>query len=267
MAILTVSREFGSGGREIGQAVARQLGYEYLDKERILQEIRTFGARWEDWAKDLDEHHPSIWEKYDWSFRGLGALILSTILSYAVKDRVVVMGRGGNWVLKGIPHVLRIRVVAPLDSRVERIMVRESVDRDTARWLAEKTDHDRASFIRNIYGKPWDEGSEFDHLFDTSQQGLDQIIAMVTRLLLERDGQHTVEVQHHLEMLALAAKVKAGLLTDSRLFIPILDVVYEGEGLVLRGVIHNPKEHRRVEEAARKLAGDHVLKCDLHYRK
>jgi cytidylate kinase len=266
MAILTISREFGSGGREIGQAVADQMGYTYLDKEGILQEIRMIGSRWEDWAKDLDEHRPTIWEKYDWSFRGLGALIQSTILSYAVKGRLVVMGRGGSFLLKDIPFALRIRVVAPLESRIARIMMRASLDRETAQWLAEKTDHDRASFIHALYGKNWQEPSEFDLLCDTSQQTPDQIVAIVKNLLVEKDRHHSEAGQKILEMRALAAKVKAGLLTDPSLFIPILDVNFDGRDIVLRGVIHNPKEHRRVEEAARKLAAGHSLKCDLHYR-
>jgi cytidylate kinase len=266
MAILTISREYGSGGREIGQAVAERLKYEYLDKERILQEIRTVGKRWEEWAKDLDEHCPTAWEKYDWSFRGFGALIQNTILCYAVKDHVVIMGRGGSFLLKDVPFALRIRVVAPLDSRIERIMTRESVDRNTARWLAEKMDRDRACFIHALYGKQWDERSEFDLAFDTSQQGLDEIIAALQGLLLSRDEFHDAGQQNSLEMRAAAARVKVGLLTDARLFIPIIDVFYNGEDIVLQGIIHNPKEHRRVEEAARKLAGDLPLKCDLHYR-
>jgi cytidylate kinase len=266
MAILTISREFGSGGREIGQAVADQLGYTYLDKERILQEVKMIGTRWEDWAKDLDEHCPTIWEKYDWSFRGLGALIQSTILSYAVKDRLVVMGRGGSFLLKNIPFALRIRVVASLESRIERVMMRDSLDRETAQWLGEKTDHDRACFIHALYGKHWQEPKEFDRLFDSSQQSLDEIVAVVKDLLLERDRHRTEAAQKTLEMRAMAAKIRAGLLTDSTLFIPILDVDFDGQDIVLRGVIHNPKEHRRVEEAARKLAEGYSFKCDLHYR-
>jgi hypothetical protein len=61
--------------------------------------------------------------------------------------------------------------------------------------------------------------------------------------------------------------VKAGIATDPGIFIPVLDVDHVGEGLVLRGVIHNPKEHKRVEDAARKIAGDVPIRCELHYRR
>jgi hypothetical protein len=62
MAILTISREYGSGGREIGHAVAKLMGYTYVNKEDILSDIRRDGPKWEQSVKDLDEHCPSVWE-------------------------------------------------------------------------------------------------------------------------------------------------------------------------------------------------------------
>ena len=56
-------------------------------------------------------------------------------------------------------------------------------------------------------------------------------------------------------------------LSSKVLFIPTLDVYPEGENLILRGVIHSPKEHKTLEDKAKKIAGDIPLKCQLHYRK
>jgi cytidylate kinase len=266
MAVLTVSREYGSGGREIGQAVAASLAYDYVDKDRILGDVRQVGEKWEEWGRDLDEHCPSIWEKYDWSFRGFGALVQSTILHYAARDRVVIMGRGGHLLLEDIPLALRIRVVAPLEARVERVMHRESLDRETAQWLAEKTDRDRAAFVQALYGKRWDARGEFDRTFDTGSQPLEKIAAEVIGLLRERERLNTAEARKTLALRALAAKVKAGIFTNAALFVPTLEVTVDGETLVLRGTVHNIREHERVEAAARQLAGNALLRCALHYR-
>jgi cytidylate kinase len=267
MAILTISREFGSGGREIGQAVARELQYEYVDKAKILNDLRAIGKNWEEWGKDLDEHCPTIWEKYDWSFRGFGALIQNAILNYALQDRVVIMGRGANFLLHGIPFAYRIRVVAPLEERIARIIVRESVDRETAQWLVEKTDRDRSSFINALYGKPWDEPKEYDAVFNTAVLTLGEIAALISSALVERDRYRTKDARKTLEMRAAAAHVKAGMMTDPALFVPTLEVFYDGSSIVLRGIIHNPKEHQRIEAIATRLAGDRPVKCDLHYRR
>ncbi|MBI5098392.1 MAG: cytidylate kinase-like family protein [Nitrospirae bacterium] len=265
MAILTISREFGSGGREIGQAVAALLNYAYLDKRRILSDLKAAGKKWEKWGRELDEHCPTIWEKHDWSFKGFSALIQSCIFNYALKDKVVIMGRGGNFLLKDIPSALRLRIIAPIDKRIERIMVRDSVDRETAKWLAEKTDNERACFIRSIYGKEWNDPAEYDMIFDTGTRNEDEIVKIIKDVLLEKE-QFVSEIKE-LRMRAEAARVKAALLTNPNIFIPTLDVFHDGEGLVLRGVVHNPKQHKAVEEEAKRLAGDSPIRCELHYRK
>jgi cytidylate kinase len=267
MAILTISREYGSGGREIGRAVAQLTGYEYIDKEKILADIRTAGPKWEQWAKDLDEHRPSVWEKYDWSFRGFAALIQDVMLGYALKNNVVIMGRGGNFLLKDVHFAYRIRVYAPVDARIERIMKREGVDRETARWLCEKTDSERAGFIHAIYGKRWDDPAEYDRVFDAGTQMIDEIVESVKDVLTGKDRLATEEARTLLKMRAAAAKVKAGIATNPHFFIPTLDVYYDGSTIVLRGVTHSPKEHKRIEEAAEGLAAGLPVRCELHYRK
>ena len=71
MAILTISREIGTEGLEIGQKIAEEMGYEFFDKERVLQELKTDGPRWEEVAEKLDGHAPSLWEKYDWHYKSV----------------------------------------------------------------------------------------------------------------------------------------------------------------------------------------------------
>lgn len=267
MAILTVSREFGSGGREIGQTVAKVLNYTYIDKERLLGDIRASGKEWEEWGKNLDEHCPTVWEKYDWSFRGFNALLQSLILNYALNDRVVIMGRGGNFLLKDIPYALRIRVAAPIDRRIDRIMERESVDKDTAQWLIEKTDKERSCLTYLLYGKHWDDHAQYDIVYDTGVKTLDEIVNIVKDMLLGKEKFTTDAARKLLQIRAIAAKIKAEILVDHGLFVPTLDVYPEGEYLILRGVIHSPKEHKTIEDKAKKIAGDIPLKCELHYRR
>lgn len=267
MAVLTISRECGSGGRAIGYAVAEQLGYEYVDKEKILSDIRKTGAKWEQWARNLDEHCPSVWEKYDWSFRGFTALVQSVILEYAVRDNVVIVGRGGNFLVKDVPHAYSIHVRAPLEFRIERITRREGVDRETAGWLCEKTDNGRACFIQTIYGKRWDDPAEYDSVLDAGKQAVEALISGVIASLKDRDRRAGEESRKTLAMKAAAAKVKAGIATDPRFFIPILDVFYDGVSIVVRGVTHSPKENAAIKQTASDLAGDIPVRCELHYRK
>ncbi|MBF0328389.1 MAG: cytidylate kinase family protein [Nitrospirae bacterium] len=266
MAILTISREIGSGGREIGYKIADLMGYELITKERLLSDIKEWGAKWENWGKILDEHHPTVWEKYDWSFKGFCALMQNQMLQYALKDKVVLLGRGGNFLFNDIPYALRIRIIAPVKYRAERIMKRDSVDIETARWIIEKTDKERSGFIRALYGEDLNALSEYDITFDTSTRPLEGIIASVKAALADKERFNTPNNCEKLRLHALAAKIKAVILTDPTFFIPTLDIDDDGEGLILKGVIHNPKEHKRIEDTVQKLAGDTKVRCKLHYR-
>ncbi|MFH0826240.1 MAG: cytidylate kinase-like family protein, partial [Pseudomonadota bacterium] len=128
MAILTISRQLGSGGREVGLGVASLLGYLYIDRQRIITDLKRIDDIWEQWGRHLDERAPSFLEKLDFSVTAYGALVQNIILNFALEDRVVLMERGGNFLLQNVPHAYRIRVVAPLEARVDRISMRESVD-------------------------------------------------------------------------------------------------------------------------------------------
>jgi cytidylate kinase len=266
MAIITISRDLGSGGREVGLALAESAGYRFVDKEGILSEIHAGGYKWSGWAEEFDEHMPHVWEKYDWTFAAFIALLQSAILSNAAKDRAVIMGRGGNFLLKGIPFVLSVRVVAAMEDRVSRLIRRESVDGETARWLIEKSDRERAGFLYTVYGNAGKDLTEYDLTFDSASTDMDEIVTAIKAVLPEKDRMITEESVTQLEMRALAARIKAELLTRLPFFVPTIDVLFDGRNIRLKGVIHTPKEHEIVEAEARRLAGPVPVKCDLHYR-
>jgi cytidylate kinase len=271
MAILTIARKYGSGGREIGQSVATQLNYDYIDRGRILDDMRAEGKQWEERAKYFDENYPDLYERYDWSYRGFVALNQSYFLKYALKDKVVIMGRGGNFLLKGIPFVLRVRIIAPIEKRIEKVMEREGVNSENARWSIEKADREMASAIYLIYGREWDNPAEYEMVFNTGIQTHDEIITAIKNGLLEKEKFNTEEARKILQLKALAAKIKAEITTDPRYSISVLDVDPKEEGLfekglVLRGTVHNQNDIKLIEEVAKRLAGDVPIECELQYR-
>ena len=271
MAILTIARKYGSGGREIGKAIAEQLNYDYIDRGRILDDMMAEGKQWEERAKFFDENYPNVWERYDWSFRGFVALNQSYFLKYALKDKAVIMGRGGNFLLKSIPHVLRVRVIAPIEKRIEKVMEREGVNSENARWLIEKADNEMANAIYLIYGKDWDNPGEYEMVFNTGIQTSDEIIATIKNALLEKEKFNTEKARKILQLKALAAKIKAEISTNSRYSISVLDVDPKEEGMIekgiiIRGIVHNQDDIKKIEETAKKLAGDIPIECRLQYR-
>lgn len=266
MAVLAVSREFMSGAEEIGRAVADKLGYDYVNGRRLVADIEGTGQRWARAEKDLDETPPSLWERFDREYRALISLVESLVYDYALKDRVVIMGRGANVLLEGIDSVLKVRIIAPLAQRVERLASRDHMDNQSAQWLVAKVDKARADYIRSNYGKLWDDARRFDMVINMGTQSEEQAKEMMVQALLERDRATLPASRKTLEERALAARIKAGVLTHPGLSVPTLEVKHTGDMVILKGVIHTAREHHLIEDLAKEVAGTVPVKCELHYR-
>ncbi len=266
MAVLTASRAFGSGAEEIGRGVAERMGYLYVDKEQILRDMKASGEKWERLGQELDEASPSLWERFDWEYRAFVSLVESHIYDYALRDAVVIMGRGAIFLLADIPYVLRVRITAPLEQRIDRVMMRENVDRHTAQWLVNKVDRDRDAYCYVNYHKRLADDENYDMVFDTSRTPTEAIVTEITRGLVERDRLASEEARKKTAERALCARVKAAIATDPRFLVPTLEVLHDGEALILRGVVRRLEESCLMEEIARGLAGSTVVKNQLHPR-
>ena len=266
MATLTISREYGSGGFEIGRRVAERLGYQFVDKERLFQDMERVGSRWARVAKEVDEVCPTLWERHDWQYRGYVAQMESLILQYALDDNVVIIGRGGSFLLQGVPFCLRVRLVASLEARLEAIMAREGLTREAARRLIDKVDGERACYIKSNYGSDWDADSLYDLILNTDSLTYDGVVEILIESLAAKDRLATPEARARLELTALGYRLKARIATDPRVLVPTLEVVPEGDGLVVSGIAHTPKEVNLLHEIAREVCGDRPVRFDLHRR-
>lgn len=269
MAIVTISRGSGSLGEDIGKAVAGKLGYEYVGKDLILKEIQAQACpsdKWAEWGREMDEHGPSVWERFDRSFTGFVALVESAIYSFALKDNKVIMGRGANWLLRDVPYALRVRIVAPMEERIKRVSDREHVNKETARRMIEFSDHERASYLHAVYRKDGSDPEDYDMVFDTGKLGVEEVVGLIVDAVPAREKQATPQAREKIHQLALAARVKAAVNTDLRTFVPTLEVVHDGSGVVLRGIVHSEKEQKLVLETAKITAGSTPVRSELHYR-
>ncbi len=266
MAVITISRELGSGGREVGLMLSRGLGYRFIDRESIVARLKAAGHKWEKWTEGLDEHTPRVWEKYDWSYRGFVTMVQSTIINEACSDRAIVMGRGGNYLLKGVPFVLRVRVMALFKERLARISEREGIDEDSARWLIERTDRERAGYLLGVYGRDGRDSADYDLVFDSTVMPINGIAAAITGLVPEKDRLMDEKSINALKMRALAADIKARLFTTLPFFMSTLEVDFDGEAVCVRGVVRLPRERALVMDEARKMAGEAPLRFKLRYR-
>jgi cytidylate kinase len=173
MAILTISHEMGSGGAEVGMAVATRLGYTYVDNEELLGRAQKYGLAEERLAR-LVEDRPSWVERFDAETRRCILALQAVLYEFAQADDVVLIGGGGQWLLRGVPHALRTRIVAPFPERVTRLTAtlsaqgRERVTPKTVAQFIRRDDIQKASRMRYLFDADIKDPGLYDILINTA---------------------------------------------------------------------------------------------------
>ena len=129
MAIITISREMGSGGIPIVHQAAEELGYKLVDGETIKDVAAEYDLN-DETLQQVDEKPPAFVEKLDRQIELNMHRIQLIVLENALKGNVVIYGRGGQDLLPGIGSIFRVRIIAPFEERVERWAEREWIDPD-----------------------------------------------------------------------------------------------------------------------------------------
>ena len=187
MAILTISHEMGSGGAEIGMALAKRLGYTYVDNEELLGRAQRYGLAEERLAR-LVEDRPSWVERFDAETRRCILALQAVLYEFAQADDVVLIGGGGQWLLRGVPHALRARIVAPFPERVTRLTAtlsaqgRERVTPKTVAQFIRRDDIQKSARMRYLFDADVKDPSLYDVLINTAAFSRDAAVALLAEL-------------------------------------------------------------------------------------
>jgi len=150
MAIITISRGCFSHGKDIAEAVAKRLGYECISQEVLLEASRTFDLPEEKLFSSLHDA-PGLMERITHVRERFINSIQTALMEHVVKDNVVYHGFAGQILLDGIDHVLKVRVIADMEARINLLMLRQEISRDVAVARIDREDEERAEWYRSIY--------------------------------------------------------------------------------------------------------------------
>ena len=177
MAVVTISREYGSAGSEVARKAADLLGYKLVDKAAIGRILAGYGLI--DFEKEY-EMETNIWSTFDTRLRTIVTMLERVAFAVARRGGSIILGRGSYVVLSGLPGVLNVRLRAPFDWRVDRVMREEGhSDRERAEAAVKEGDKVRSSFLSSVYGIRWDSSERFDLIMDTSKIGVEQAAAWI----------------------------------------------------------------------------------------
>lgn len=263
MAIITISREMGSGGIPIAHKLAEKLGYTLIDGESIMAAAEAYGLSPEA-VEQADEKPPHFVDTLD-SKQILDLhLIELIILEAALKGNVIIYGRGGQDLLKNVANVLRVRIVAPFEDRVERWAEREWLDPDRARFLVRKSDQQRAGFIKYYFDRDWEDSLHYDLVVNTQRLSLDSAVKLICEGVKDENLVNVKATSKKvLSDLILRKRVEIAILSDDNIDAYLLEIEACNGQIILSGQLHSAREKAAAEKKARVAEGVVGVKCNI----
>lgn len=255
MAIITISREMGTGAYKVAQEVAKKLKYTLVDGQKIAKLAPKYDLS-TDLLERMDEKPPAYIRTED----RVHATVLGTIelilLETARKGNVILYGRGGQDLLDGLRNVLRLRFIAPFDERVENLAEREWIDPDLARDMIRRSDHQRGGFIRFYYDRDWNDPLGYDLIFNTSQLSKEAMVQSIVAAARDpKLKEAELEANEMLEEIILCKRIETELLKCDLIENPHFKITAKGKKVALSGHTHSEEEKEQVLAIARRVEG------------
>lgn len=206
MRVVTISREYGSGGGEIGRRLAARLGWQLVDHQLVAEVARELGMSPEE-AADQDEQVESFATRLIASLQAIEpnmlpmpplaqprdahayhAAVCRVVQAAVAQGPVVVVGRAAQGMLANHRDVLHIRVVAPFAQRVRYVAAREGLGDEDARERIQDRERARARHLQTFYGMRPDDPHLYDLIVNTGVLSLDQAVALAVGALAMKAG-------------------------------------------------------------------------------
>lgn len=256
MPLITMPREMGSLGKDVAALVAQRLGKTVVHHEIADQLANKMRLRKSHVVRFL-EGKAGMWEKMTTDQTTLAIYTADEIFRVAEDSNVaVIRGWGATHLLDSVQHIMRVRVCAPFELRVARMMQRIGTD---DRSFAEKeirlSDEALGAITRRHFDLNWKDAENYDLVLNTGRVSVEKCADVILNLLHDARFQDTSESRNTLGGLALAAHVRAALRNDARTAKLDIMIAANGGCVTLSGILDSETELKAAAEISAAVPG------------
>lgn len=210
MSVITISRGSFSGGKMLAECLAKRLGYRAVDRDVIVERAAVDGVSQEE-LHDALEKPPGILERFSHKRYKYLALIQASLTEEVKTGKVIYHGLAGHLLLGGGLHILRTRLIAPLDFRARMVHERLHYSYSEAVAHIAKVDEQRRKWVSFLYGADWRDPSLYDLVLNLEHMTVETACHIISAAVRRRCFELTPACRQGLEDLALASRVRATL--------------------------------------------------------
>ncbi len=205
MAVITISKEFATDSQEVAAKLAAKLGYEYIGKRlvsEIARQLKISEADAETFRKTHQSRIVRFLDRYTYSviqkvvgreYSNLDDDKYYEVTKKLVEnlyeaDNVIILGWGGQCILRGRPRAFHVRLVRDLESKIRKVMDRFKVDQKTAREIIEREERDSREYIKHFFKANWNDPSLYDLVIDMGKNGVDEAVELIIQGVEKKIG-------------------------------------------------------------------------------
>ena len=196
--VITIGREFGSGGQYVGEELAKRLGVKLYDKELLQQAAKESG-----FCEEIFENHDEkptnsflyslVMDTYSANGYSTASFLdmplnhkvflaqFETIRKIAERESCVIVGRCADYALAEHPNTINVFIKAEMDYRIKLIATRSNLTENKAKDMIIKQDKQRASYYNYYTSKKWGDARSYDLCLDCSKLGQDGCVDMILK--------------------------------------------------------------------------------------
>ena len=267
MAIITISRGTFSGGESLAKCIAEELGYRCISREVLVNAAKQYGVLEEMLHIALVEK-PVVLERMTLERIHYLAYVRAALLKEAKDENVVYHGHAGHLLLKGVPHVLGVRVNADMEFRIKAAMDRHQLSREGAIQFIAKMDDERTRWTRFLYDVDWSDPSLCDIVVNLDHHiSLSSACSLVCHMARMKEYEVTPESKKAIDDLALSAHIRATIAAAEGVSDSDIEVTVDGDAITIGGTMRALEEADKLKTVVGNVSGVKDMNFKMQVRR
>lgn len=213
MSIITIQRGTKSGGESLAKCLGEHLNSPTLGREVLQEAAAQLGVPAENVGEKMEDR-PGRFGRTPLITKLYVAAVRAALAEHAKGGHLVYHGLAGGFLLRSLPGVLRVRLIAPLELRVQALMESHGMDEASAEAYIRDVDDARALWVRNVYGEDIHDSTRYDMVLNLASFSIPEACEVVAAAASRPEFEMTEARMKELEDFRLACQIRLALLED-----------------------------------------------------
>jgi cytidylate kinase len=254
VAIITISRGTFSGGQNLARCIAGKLGYRVISREVLVKAAQSYGSSLEKLSDAIAEV-PGFLEGLS-AERAHYLAFIRAVLGREIKnDNVIYHGHAGQLLIPRLPHLVRVRIIANMEYRIQSAMERNKLKREEAVKFIKNVDEKRVKWTKFLYHADWHDPSLYDLVINIDNLTISDACDIVSYTASLERFKTTPEAIKMVDDLVLSTEVRAAVASTKGIADSGIEVEADAGAVTIGGTVSSVQDADKIREIVRGVSG------------